>query len=167
MSEEVRPIYARAFFSFSVDGSVDEYLVFYYYDPNAYYASLDDEGVKREEDVVKENLQTFLDQERITINGEKVRARVTFVKIGLLSVNYPFIEFVIRFKGRLVKGINTYENEYENEVAEYPYEALWVFPGEVVSYHLAGEVRAFGNMLYLKVQPGTTTGGREWIRFRL
>ena len=167
MSEQVRPIYARAFFSFSSTGNVDEYLVFYYYDPEAYYAGLDAEGIRKEEETVKENLQSFLDEERIVINGQTVRARVLFARIGLLTVNYPFIEFLINFRGRVSAGVNTYENEYEEETAEYPYEAVWVFPGEVVDYQLAGKVEVQGNALFLRVTPGTKTGGREWIKFKL
>ena len=167
MSEQVRPIYARAFFSFSSTGNVDEYLVFYYYDPEAYYAGLDAERIRKEEETVKENLQSFLDEERIVINGQTVRAKVLFARIGLLTVNYPFIEFLINFKGRVLAGVNTYENEYEEETAEYPYEAVWVFPGEVVDYQLAGKVEVQGNALFLRVIPGTKTGGREWIKFRL
>ncbi|MDT7905329.1 MAG: hypothetical protein RQ863_01810 [Sulfolobales archaeon] len=167
MSEKVRPVYARGFFSFSADGRVNQLVVFYYYDPEAYYVGLSKEELSEEINVLKENMQRFLDDEKIMINGKMVRARVRHVRIGFVSINYPFIEYVIDFKGNLVKGENVYENEYENEITEYPYEAIWVFPGPITSYRLAGKVSVLENLLELEVLPGTETGGLEWIRFKL
>jgi hypothetical protein len=167
MSENVRPVYARGFFSVSFDGLVNQLIVFYYYDPDAYYAGLSDEELEEETRTLKENLQYYLDEEKISINGTRVRARVRYVRIGLISTNYPFAEFIVDFRGPLTKGENVYENEYEREVAEYPYEAIWVFPGEVVDFRLAGRVRKINNILELLVDPGTETGGVEWIKFRL
>ncbi|MGC9105281.1 MAG: hypothetical protein ACP5HQ_02500 [Thermoprotei archaeon] len=167
MNDNVRPIYARGFFSVSIDGQVNQLIVFYYFDPDAYYAGLSYEELKRENQRLRDNLQYFLDEEKISINGIRVRAKVRYSRIGLISTNYPFAEFVVDFRGPLLKGENVYENEYEREVAEYPYEAIWVFPGEVVDFKMAGRVRKHNNILEVLVDPGTETGGVEWIKFRL
>ncbi|EHP70468.1 hypothetical protein MetMK1DRAFT_00009710 [Metallosphaera yellowstonensis MK1] len=167
MSDRVKPVYARGFFSVSSDGWVNQLVVFYYYDPESYYAGLSPDELSKERETLKENMQYFLDQERIAINGKVTKARVRIVRIGLISTNYPFVEYVIDFKGETRRGENVYENEYEREVAEYPYEALWIFPGQVTSHSLAGNVKVFNNVLELTVSPGTETGGLEWIKFRL
>jgi len=162
---EVKPIYARGFFNMNSFGEINQLIVFYYYDKDEYYASLEKEEVRNEVRKLKENMQYYLDQEVIKINGKRVRAKVLFVRLGLLSIKYPYVEFLIRFKGSLKKGINEYEDIYEEEVAEYPYEALWILPGKVIDYKIAGNVKVKGNILFLKVKKGIKVGGTEKIRF--
>jgi len=162
---EVRPIYARGFFNMNSFGETNQVTVFYYYDKDGYYASLKKNEVKDEIGKLKENMQYYLNQEVIKINGERVRTKVVFVRLGLLSIKYPFVEFLIRFKGSLKKGVNEYEDVYEEEVTEYPYEALWILPGKVTGYKMAGNVKVRGDILFLKVRKGIKVGGTEKIRF--
>jgi len=162
---EVKPIYARGFFNMNSFGETNQLTVFYYYDKDGYYPSLKKNEVKDEIRKLKENMQYYLNQEVIKINGEKVRAKVLFVRLGLLSIKYPYVEFLIRFKGVLKKGINEYEDIYEEEVTEYPYEALWVLPGKVTDYKISGNVKVRNNILFLKVKKGIKVGGIEKIRF--
>jgi len=162
---EVKPIYARGFFNMNSFGETNQVTVFYYYDKDGYYASLKKNEVKDEIRKLKENMQYYLNQEVIKINGVRVRAKVVFVRLGLLSIKYPFVEFLIRFKGSLKKGVNEYEDVYEEEVTEYPYEALWVLPGKVTGYKISGNVKVRGDILFLKVRKGIKVGGTEKIRF--
>ncbi|MEL9990818.1 MAG: hypothetical protein QXP98_10575 [Thermoproteus sp.] len=165
MSEEVRPIFARAFFNMDPLGSVSQYMIFYYYDPKAYYAGLSRGALRRELETIRANMQEFLDEEVISINGKRVEARVVHIDIGLITINYVYITFLIRFKGELREGLNVYEDIYEEEVAEYPYEFLWWLPGRVVRAQMAGDVRIEGNMVSVKVPAGVKVGGRETIEF--
>lgn len=165
MSDEVRPIFARAFFNMDPLGSVTQYMVFYYRDPKAYYAGLSREALRRELEAVRRNMQMFLDEEAISINGRRVEARVAHVDVGLISIDLPYITFLIRFKGELRRGLNVYEDVYEEEVAEYPYEFLWLLPGRVLRASMAGDVRILGNILSVKVPAGAEVGGREAIEF--
>ncbi|MGC8583169.1 MAG: hypothetical protein ACP5KY_08850 [Thermoproteus sp.] len=165
MSEEVRPIFARAFFNMDPLGSVSQYMVFYYRDPKAYYAGLSREALRRELEAVRRNMQSFLDEEAISINGRRVEAKVVHVDIGLIAIDLPYITFLIKFRGELRRGLNVYEDVYEEEVAEYPYEFLWSLPGRVVRAAMAGDVRIHGSLLSVRVPAGTKVGGRESIEF--
>ncbi|MGC9115152.1 MAG: hypothetical protein ACP5HH_04005 [Fervidicoccaceae archaeon] len=78
MSEEVRPIFARAFFNMDPLGSGSQYMVFYYRDPKAYYAGLSREALRRD-------MQSFLDEEAISINGRRVEAKVVHVSHPVLK----------------------------------------------------------------------------------
>lgn len=161
----VTPIYAKGFFVMDRSGKTNQLVTFYYYDDEGYYVSLDEEGIKEEMEKLKENMQYFLDQEKIFLNNERVKAKVVDVRIGMLNINYPFVDFVITFKGRIKKGINYYTDEYENEVTEYPYDALWILPGEVIDVKINGEVKVEGNRIFLSVKKGVLTGGTEGFSF--
>ncbi|QIW24951.1 hypothetical protein EWF20_12985 [Sulfolobus sp. S-194] len=165
MSENVKPIYARGFFNMNHLGETTQLTIFYYDDDEHYYASLTKEEVKRELSNLKNNMQYFLDQEIIRINGKRVKAKVLFVRLGLLKINIPYIEFIIRFKGNLHKGENVYEDLYKEEIVEYPYEAIWILPGKIVSYSISGKVKTKNNILFLKVKKGTRISGNEKIKF--
>ncbi len=167
MSEEVKPIFARAFFNMDQAGLVNQYMVFYYRDPKAYYANLSGDELRRELEAIRANMQGFLDEEVIRINGERVSARVVYVDIGLMTIENPYITFIIRFKGRLRRGINVYEDIYSEEVAEYPYEFTWSLPGRVIKVQLAGEVKVLGDLVVVKVPMGLRVGGREVIEFEV
>ena len=162
---KIVPIYARGFFNMNSFGETNQLIVFYYYDKDEYYASLKKDEIKDEIKKLKENMQYYLDQEVIKVNREKVKAKVLFVRLGLLSVKYPYVEFLIKFKGTLKKGINEYEDIYEEEITEYPYEALWILPGKVTEYKINGNVKVKNNILFLKVKKGIKVGGIEKIKF--
>lgn len=161
----IEPIYARGFFNMNNFGDTSQFTVFYYYDPDGYYATLKREKLKKEVHKIRKNMQYYLDKEIIKINGTRIRAKVIFTRIGLLDVTHPFIEFLIKFKGELRSGENEYYDVYNEEVAEYPFEAIWVLPGKIISYQLSGKVRVKDNILYLKVRKGTKIAGKEKITF--
>ncbi|CCC82416.1 hypothetical protein [Thermoproteus tenax] len=167
MSEFVKPIYARAFFNMDSTGLVTQFMVFYYSDPKAYYAGLSREELEEELETARENMQAFLDEEVIKINGERVRARVVRVDLGLMTINLAHMTFLIDFKGNLKRGLNVYEDIYEEEVAEYPYEFLWRFPGRIVRATVAGRLTVEGGVLHVKVPAGTKVGGSERVEFLL
>lgn len=165
MSERVKPIYAKGFFSMDAQGVVKQYTVFFYADPDHYYAGLSKEELKRELNMLRRNMQQFLDEEVIRINGKRVRARVIHVNVGLMTISTPFIEFLITFRGPLRSGLNTYDDEYEEEVTEYPYDILWWLPGKVVEVRMPGDINVMGNILLARVGSGIRVGGKESISF--
>jgi hypothetical protein len=173
MSEPV-PIHAEGIFTMGIDGGVWENLIFEYLDENHYYRGLlrNREGLLNELRTVMRNMQGFLDEETIKINGEVVRARVIDVSLGFRgSFDRPYLEFYIYFKGNLRRGVNRYENYYEEEVAEYDYEIVWFFPPgfRIIEYEFAGEgsVMGGGNILRLIVRKGLKVGNYESIIFEV
>jgi hypothetical protein len=174
MVREPLPIHAEGFFVMNIDGTVNQVTIFEYLDEDGYYRKLikDREALLKELGVVMENMQTFLDEEVIKINGERVRARVLDVTLGFRgSLDRPYLEFYIQFRGTLKSGINKYEDFYEEEVAEYDYEINWIFPSnfKVLDYDFAGEgyVLGSGNILRLIVKRGLKVGNYESITFEV
>ncbi|MEM4548253.1 MAG: hypothetical protein QXP94_06035, partial [Thermofilaceae archaeon] len=131
MSESVEPIHAYGFFSVSESLEVNQIVVYEYIDYNRYYASVakDIDRLNVELERLAANMQRYLDREEVVINGDRLRPKVVGVNLGFRGdPEEPYLVFFIRFRGRPRKGLNYYENIYEEEVAEYPYEAYWFFP---------------------------------------
>ncbi len=129
-SRRVRPVHGLGFFYAGV-GFIAYTLVFEYIDPLGYYdAVVRDEKLLEEETLkLKYNMQEFLDEEEVVVNGERCRPKVVMVDVSFAgSRKRPLITFAIRFPAPITPGRNTYENRYEPEEIEYDYEAYWVFP---------------------------------------
>ncbi len=176
MSEEVSPIYAEGIHVLDVTGNVWLILIFEYRDPKTYYYTLarrDQERLLEELETIMNNMQHFLDEEIIRINNERARPEVKDIILGFRGTPHrPYIEFYINFRGPLKPGVNRYDNFYEEEIAEYDYEILWIFPEgcRVLSYHIAGEGTVLGstdNILVVHVRKGTRVGAHEWIEFEV
>jgi len=98
--------------------------------------------------------------------------KVVDIEIGFREdYKHPYISFFIVFLGEFKKGVNVYEDEYEAEVAEYPYTVYWVFPlkARVVSADLGVPYTILGNgrILSFTVPRGTRIRGYERIEFEL
>jgi len=174
-SREVRPVYAQATFFVGL-GYIAYYLIFDYVDPLGYYDAVLRNERLFDEEVGKlwANMQSFLDEEEVVVNGERVRPRVVMIDIGFRgSKKRPFIVFAIRFRAPVRPGLNVYENRYEPEVAEYDYAAYWIFPpgtkvlevdmgsgGE--SWDIVGK-----NIVAIYGRKGKRSGGYEKIVFEI
>jgi len=171
VNEYVIPLHARGIFVVSIEGIINQVLSFDYYDPDQYYAELDEKGELEDElAIIAENMQSFLDEETVKINNKRVWPRVKMVDLVYLgSKTRPSIVFFIVFRGEFHKGINMYENSYESTTVEYNYEIYWKFPEgvEVVDYVLDGDVDLLieRNILVVKVSKGERIRGYEKILF--
>ena len=172
-SKEVTPVYAHGLF-FVGFGYIAYYLVFDYHDPLGYYEAVIRDPRLFEAEVGKlwANMQSFLDEEEVVVNGERVRPRVVMIDIGFRgSRRRPFIVFAIRFRAPVRPGRNVYENRYEPEVAEYDYAAYWIFPPgtKVLEVDMGGggeEWDVVGkNIVAIYGRKGRRTGGYERIVF--
>ena len=173
MSEYVVPVHSKGIFIVSIDGTITQVISFDYYDPDQYYAELEErEKLEYELSVVAENMQSFLNDEIVKINGERVWPRVKMVDLIYLgSKTRPSIIFFILFNGKFHKGINVYENSYESVIVEYDYEVYWKFPEgvKIVEWTLDGCVSILGdeNILVTKVSKGEKISGHEKIVFMI
>ncbi|MEM0223078.1 MAG: hypothetical protein QXT33_05755 [Thermofilum sp.] len=170
---DLEPISAVGFFAVSRRLEVHQIVVFDYLDTSGEYAKLmeDEESAQRELRTLTANMQSFLDREEVVINGMRVRPRVVSVDVGFRgSPEDIYIAFFIHFKGKPVKGENYYENVYEDEVAEYPIAAYWLFPprSRVKTVEMSGEVIMLGpNVVAVKIEEGDRIHGYERIVFTL
>lgn len=170
--ENVVPIHAHTYFSVSESGEFFQYLIYDYYDPDCYYASLegDPDEYAREMGRLWDNMQSFLDEERNEVNGEPVHPEVVFIDLGFRGRDeLPFITWVITFRGNLVPGINTYTAWSEEEELEYDCEAVWVFPEgtEIIDVRTLMEYEIHANILSLWARERDIIGGYEEIVFRI
>ena len=167
------PVYAHGFFNVCRDGTVVQHIIFNYVDPGRKYSQIikNLEKLKEELKIVSSNMQKFLDSEEVLINGVRVYPKVVATWIGFSgSEERPYIEFLIVFKGEFKEGINTYEDRYEPDIAEYDYCVTWVFPqgSRIVDVDVGFEYEVIGgNVLRFNVLEGSETPGYEKISFYL
>lgn len=127
----MKPRYGYGFFSVDPTGEFRQKILFFYWDPDReLYRSISTPSRKELEiDAMRKNMQAFLDDEKILVNGREVKAGVVHVGIGFAaSTKRPYVEFFIVFRGNIVKGVNVYENYYKREKVDYSYRVMWVFP---------------------------------------
>ncbi len=170
---EPKPIYAQGFFHLRRNGLVDQTIIFDYYDPDKYYYKILRHRLKLDHEInlLRKNMQYFLDQERVLINGADASPKVMHVEIGIRGrPDLAYVLFLISFKGELVDGLNTYENIYEEETVDYDYIVYWIFPdnARIVEADLGVPYIVYGNrILYFRVPKGTHVGGYERIVFEM
>lgn len=171
----VEPLYAQGFFYVSI-GYISYYLVFDYSDPYEYYNTILKNKKLFDEETSRlwANMQSFLDEEQVLVNGVRVYPRVVMIDIGLRgSRKRPTIIFCIRFKAPVKYGVNIYENRYEAEVIEYDYVAYWVFPpsSRILRVDMGQGDEEWDivskNILAIYGYRGRKTGGYEYIEFEI
>jgi hypothetical protein len=172
--ESLQPIHAQGFFSVSPSGFIHQIIVYDYYDPEEYYAKLIHRPLEYEEEMerLRAAMQEALDEEEVIVNGVRVYPEVQAVSLEhRMDPRLPYITFLITFSAPLRRGINVYENRYEEEVIEYDYEVFWLFPPgakvrEVVT-RTEYEVLGDGNILLLWARKGDRSGSYEKIVFEI
>jgi len=169
---EPKPVYGMGFFHVRESGWFDEVVVFDYYDPDLYYFRLEPDRLEDEKGMLADNMQFYLDLEEVKVNGKPSFPKVIDVDIGFRgSPDRPYIVFTIVFKGDLVKGVNVFEDIYDEETVDYGYRVYWILPpsGRFIEADLGVPytVGSGGRILSFKVEPGTRVRGYERIVFEL
>ncbi len=169
---KIRPVYAEAFFKVSKD-DISYYLIFDYLDEERYYEKL----FRKEEELDKEmnklyyNMQNFLDEEKVIVNGERCRPRVRMVDLNFRNgYDRVSIVFLISFPVKLKKRGNYYENEYASEVVEYNYKVYWFFPegSEIIEVDMEEDYEILDKrILVIYGKKGNKSSGYEMISFNL
>ena len=170
---EIEPLHAHCFFSVSKKGEFHQYLVYDYYDEEGCYAELlhKPREYRREMAKLAQNMQEELDKEIVKVNGERVYPRVMAIAMEHRgSRQLPYIAWIIKFKGKLKKGINIFENLSEEEIAQYDYEVVWCFPlrTKIINVEVKGECEVLnGPTIMIWARKGMKVGGLERIVFKL
>jgi hypothetical protein len=169
---KLTPLYGQGFFTVSNDGLFTQIIVFDYYDPEHYYLSILENEDKYEEEMQRfvDNMQSFLNEEEILINGIQTQPTVIAVNLEHRGTpENPVITFIIHFKGTLKYGTNIFENHYEPEVLDYDYTAYWVFPHnmKIIKVEPEYNVEILGNnILIVSGHKGERVEGYERITFK-
>ncbi|MHA2601601.1 MAG: hypothetical protein AM324_005650 [Candidatus Thorarchaeota archaeon SMTZ1-83] len=172
MSDMVEPVHADSFFSVSHSGEVHERLSFEYLDPEGYYRRIirDDELLRKEAEKLSVNMQTFLDRERVEINGRRVRSQVDYTDIFLKGgTEVVAIVYLIDFGTEFEKERNKIETWLEEETAPYDFEIIWRFPvgTEIVEIDTQLEYEIYGDLVTLWAYEEDDVGGYERMVFDL
>lgn len=172
MENNVQPVHATCYFTVSKNGEFNQILIYDYYDPKEYYAELlhKPRALKNDLLSVTLNMQKFLNEETVKINGEVAKPKV--INTQLIHRGFrdsPSITFTIWFRGKLNRGINIFENLSSEEEAPYDFETTWIFPSRarVLETLLKGYVNTCKNIVIINARKGETVGGYEKIVFRI
>jgi len=167
----LRPRYGYGLFNLDSTGEFRQKVIFFYWDPEMELYSVVSDSESREMELtsLRENMQFFVNSERIVVNGEEVKAKVVHVDVGFVgNPRRPFIEFLILFKGKLTRGVNRYENYYEAEEVEYDYRVTWVLPEgfRVLKADFGFPYKVLdGRVVVINAKKGATTPGYEFMEF--
>lgn len=168
----LKPVYGQGIFYLFPNGLITYLIIFDYIDPELEYFNL----LKNNEDLLdkeiaslKENMQRFLDEEKMLINGKRVKSKVREAWIEIRGdPKRPSIMFLIEmyFEPSL-KGRILYEDYYNEETAEYDYTVHWIFPVciKVLDYNITGYLKLKQGHLEIKVKKGSRTSDYESILF--
>jgi hypothetical protein len=172
LSELVEPVHADSFFSVSRTGEVHERLCFEYLDPEGYYRRvLRNENLQRKEiENLVDNMQYFLDLERVEINSARVRSRVDYCDIFLKGTTEVIsVVYLIDFTGKFQVGVNKIETWLEEEEAPYDFEIIWRFPvgTHIKEIETIMDFEIYGDLVTLWALEGEEVGGYERMEFDL
>lgn len=167
----MRPVFAHGLFNVS-PGLITNHVLYIYEDTELEFKHIfsSRKRVMAEAERLRKNMQAYLDSEKILINGDEVRAEVVHVAFGYEGVQgRAFIEYIIEVPFKPRPGINEYIDEYGEEVAEYSYRVVWLFPrcGRVLEADLGVSSKVFARKIVLNVRKGQRLPGRERIVFFL
>ncbi len=172
LSEFVEPVHADSFFSVSRNGEIHERLNYEYIDPEGYYRRVirDEQLLKKEVEKLADNMQYFLDLERVEINKERVKSRVDYCDIYLKgSSEVVSVVYLIDFAGRFREGVNKIETWLEEETAPYDFEILWRFPvgTRILEIETTLDFEIYEDLVSLWALEGDDVGGYERMEFEL
>jgi hypothetical protein len=172
LSDFVEPIHAHSFFSVSRTGEIHERLEYEYSDPEGYYRRIvrDDDLFRKEITNLATNMQFFLDEERVEINGERVRSEVVYTDIFLKGRSDVIsVVYLIDFAGRFQGGANSIQTWLEEEDAPYDFEIIWRFPvgTRVLLVDSLLDYEIYDGVIVLWALEGEHVGGYERMDFEL
>jgi len=172
MSDMVEPVHAASFFSVSRIGEFHEQLNFEYLDMAGYYRKVvrDENLLAKEVEKLADNMQYFLDKERVEINSERIKSQVDFCDIYLKGqTDVVSVIYLIDFTGKFVNGQNVIETWLEEEQAPYDFEILWRFPigTKIIEVETTMDFDIYDDIISLWAIDGDDVGGYEKIIFEL
>lgn len=151
--------------------SLKQDLFFVYRDQGQIFRKLELTGaLEGELELIKFNLQEFLDQDDLLINSHKTRMTVKNCTLTYLSDNYQALELnfqIISEPYKILEGKNKIELVAEKEIAPYPINSTWIFPGRVIQSISSMTTKILDNEVHLKAEKDKQVGGHEIFIFKI
>ncbi|WP_287586475.1 hypothetical protein [Candidatus Borrarchaeum sp.] len=165
------PLNAEADFYVSEKG-ISELLVYNYLDEEYFYQKLcASEDYDTEMSKIKDNMQFYLDQDKVLVNHEEKRMKLSEVELKFKDglSEYPQLNFMILIRCKLKEGNNIIEFDMEDEIAPYDFLIKYHFPhgSEIVEVESLLSFKIIDNKLIMTAKKGDRVGGYEKIVFKV
>ena len=170
---ELIPIFASSFMTITASGEFLQTLVYDYYEKTGKYhkkIQTDRDFFLNEINDITQNMQGFMDKCQNKVNGKSVHPSVIESDIDFKNNTLPYFSWIIKFKGELQPGLNTYESKIDEEELEYDISSIYLFEEsltpETVDTMLHNEVSKEKHMVKYWGNRGEMVGPNEIIRFK-
>ena len=165
------PLNAEADFYVSKNG-ISELLVYNYLDEEYFYHKLcASENYDSEMNKINDNMQFYLDQDKVLVNHEEKRMKLSEVELKFKDglSEYPQLNFMILIRCKLKEGNNIIEFDMEDEIAPYDFLIKYHFPhgSEIVEVESLLSFKIIDNKLIMTAKKGDRVGGYEKIVFKV
>ncbi|MFX1467005.1 MAG: hypothetical protein ACFFA5_11090, partial [Promethearchaeota archaeon] len=147
-------------------------LIYNYFDEKQVYQKLcASNNFDEEMDKIKDNMQYFLDQDRVLVNHEEKRMKLREVELKFKDrlPEYPQLNFMIIIRCKLKEGNNVIEFYMEDEIAPYNFQIKYHFPhgSEIIEVESLLSFKIIDNKIIMAAKKGNRVGGYEKIIFKL
>lgn len=155
------------------DLALHQIINFFYFDPNLIYKRIEENLIQFNEDEkfneIIENMQSFLDEDKVIINSKEIFLNITDAYISFNkdeTFEFPQIIFEVHStKLSLIQGVNTIELLGDKQKVTYPISIQWNLPGSVLSVQSNTDHKLAGSHIYFFIETGQMIGGYEKITF--
>ncbi|MFW9857051.1 MAG: hypothetical protein ACFFFG_18520 [Candidatus Thorarchaeota archaeon] len=129
LMREERPIFAESFFQIR-PRRIFQALFFYYHDPAQNYFYLKETGaLKGEIEVIRQNLQAFIDADALWVNDRKTRMLISQIQLEFRKNRriFPYLNFKIQSEPYILQDgkINKIHLYAKPEDLAYPAISCW------------------------------------------
>jgi hypothetical protein len=148
---------------------LSQLLEYHYLDIDQNFVNLQSTGALAGElEYMQENMQYYLDQDKLFINRQELPLHVKSCQINFNDNDYrqPVAKFLIESEDySLKRGVNTILLIALEERVDYPCLAQWKFPGTVLKVISTMKVKIKGQCVFLEATTGKKVGGNEEFKF--
>ncbi len=167
--EKEKPIGAYSEFHVNVQ-QIQQVLEFHYWDPSRIYLRLQKtDGLDGELVFIKQNLQGFIDEDKLFVNKVEVPMFVKTVVLSFKENNpqLPVLTFQINSGSYnlIPKEENCLILDAQQEIAAYKCQAIWNFPGFVKRVISSTRFQINPQQVIFTAHKGQKVGGIEEIYF--
>ncbi|OLS18958.1 MAG: hypothetical protein HeimC3_47740 [Candidatus Heimdallarchaeota archaeon LC_3] len=155
------------------ESNLNQIINFYYFDPDQIYnkikRDLDVKGENEEFSKIIDNMQKYLDEDKVFINQEELFLDIVDGYISYPdteSLEYPLLTFEVSSSSyKLFNGRNIIELAGYDQKSPYLITANWNLPGVVLKVQSQTSHKIIGNKINFQAKKDEIISGYELIEF--
>ena len=155
------------------ENNLSQIINFFYFDPDHIYKNikqhLEDKGENDDFDQIIENMQKYLDEDKVFINQKELFLDIVDCYISYPepeSQEYPLLTFeVLSSSYKLFNGKNIIELAGYDQKSPYLILANWNLPGIVIKVQSQTPHKIIGNSISFEAKKNDIISGYELIEF--